>query len=183
MHGPLQRFDLATVVGRSTEKGAWQRVQRSSSTLRKGWSMNVVLLVMKAGDRLEEHAAPGPLSLSVRERRIRFAAGEEVVEAESDTLLNCGAGVRHSLDALSDGGVPAHHRGVAPPAPATATATATAASRPAGEKGERVALWVLVASIKRRVLASQQRALLEKVAQTLVVTIRARLRPEPLAAC
>ena len=44
--------------------------------------MNVVLVVMKAGDRLEEHAAPGPLSLSIREGSIRFVAGEEVVEAE-----------------------------------------------------------------------------------------------------
>ena len=38
--------------------------------------MNVVLLVMKAGDRLEEHAAPGPSSLSVREGRIRFMVAE-----------------------------------------------------------------------------------------------------------
>jgi len=92
LHGPLQRFDLGTVVGRLKEEGAWQRGQRNSITLRKGGGLNVVLLVMKAGDRLEEHAAPGPLSLSVREGRIRFVAGEEVVEAESDTLLTCDAG-------------------------------------------------------------------------------------------
>ena len=45
------------------EEGAWQRGQRNSITLRKGEGMNVVLLVMKAGkagDRLEEHTAPGP---------------------------------------------------------------------------------------------------------------------------
>ena len=102
LHGPLQRFDLGTVAGRLKEEGAWQRGQRNSITLRKGGGMNVVLLVMKAGDRLEEHAAPGPLSLSVREGRIRFVAGEEVVEAESDTLLTCDAGVRHTVEALSD---------------------------------------------------------------------------------
>ncbi len=102
LHGPLQRFDLGTVVGRLKEEGAWQRGQRNSITLRKGGGMNVVLLVMRAGDRLEEHAAAGPLSLSVREGRIRFVAEEEVVEAESDTLLTCDAGVRHSVVALSD---------------------------------------------------------------------------------
>jgi quercetin dioxygenase-like cupin family protein len=101
LHGPLQRFDLGTVVGRLKEEGAWQRGQRNSITLRKGGGMNVVLLVMKAGDRLEEHAAPGPSSLSVREGRIRFVAGEEVAEAGSDTLLTCDAGVRHAV-ALSD---------------------------------------------------------------------------------
>jgi quercetin dioxygenase-like cupin family protein len=64
--------------------------------------MNVVLLVMKAGDRLEEHAAPCPSSLSVREGRIRFMVAEEVAEAGSDTLLTCDAGVRHKVEALSD---------------------------------------------------------------------------------
>jgi quercetin dioxygenase-like cupin family protein len=84
------------------EEGAWQRGQRNSITLRKGEGMNVVLLVMKAGDRLEEHAAPGPFSLSVREGRIRLEAEEKVAEAGSDTLLTCDAGVRHTVEALSD---------------------------------------------------------------------------------
>ena len=103
LHGPLQRFDLGAEVGRLMEEGAWQRGQRNSITLRKGEGMSVVLLVMKAGDRLEEHAAPGPLSLSVREGRIRFmVAEEEMAEAGSDTLLTCDAGVRHKVEALSD---------------------------------------------------------------------------------
>ena len=102
LHGPLQSFDLGAELGRLMEEGAWQRGQRNSITLRKGEGMSVVLLVMKAGDRLEEHAAPGPLSLSVREGRIRFVAAEEVAEAGSDTLLTCDAGVRHTMEALSD---------------------------------------------------------------------------------
>ena len=106
LHGPLQRFDLGAEVGRLMEERAWQRGQRNSITLRKGEGMSVVLLVMKAGDRLEEHAAPGPLSLSVREGRIRFMVAEEVeekvAEAGSDTLLTCDAGVRHTVEALSD---------------------------------------------------------------------------------
>ena len=102
LHGPVQRFDLEEEVGRLQEEGAWHRGQRNSVTLRKGEGMNVVLLVMKAGDRLEEHAAPGPSSLSVREERIRFMVAEEVAQAGSDTLLTCDAGVRHKVEALSD---------------------------------------------------------------------------------
>src|SRR5918997_3532356 len=93
LHGPLQRFDLGAEIGRLREERAWQRGQRNSITLRKGEGMNVVLLLMKAGDRLEEHAAPGPLSLSVREGRIRLMAAEEEAEAGSGTLLTCDAGV------------------------------------------------------------------------------------------
>jgi quercetin dioxygenase-like cupin family protein len=102
LHGPLQMFDLGAEVGLRMEEGAWQREQRNSITLRKGERMNVVLFVMKAGDRIEEHVAPGPSSLSVREERIRFMVAEEVVEAGSDTLLTCDAGVGHKVEALSD---------------------------------------------------------------------------------
>jgi quercetin dioxygenase-like cupin family protein len=102
LHGPLQRFDLGAEIDRLREERAWQRGQRNSITLRKGEGMNVVLLLMKAGDRLEEHAAPGPLSLSVREGRIRFMVAAEVAEAGPDTLLACDAGIRHTVEALSD---------------------------------------------------------------------------------
>jgi quercetin dioxygenase-like cupin family protein len=64
--------------------------------------MNVVLLVMKAGDRLEEHAAPGPIGLSVEKGRVRFETPEEAVEAEAGTLLTCDAGVRHTVEALDE---------------------------------------------------------------------------------
>jgi hypothetical protein len=83
LHGPLQRFDLGGKVGRLMEEGAWQRGQRNSITLRKGEGMSVVLLVMKAGDRLEEHAAPGPFSLSVREGRNDKAAPRRMPKKRS----------------------------------------------------------------------------------------------------
>lgn len=103
LHGPLQTFDLEEEVGRLRGGEAWREGKRNAITLRKGEGMNVVLLVMKAGDRLEEHAAPGPLSLGVREGRVRFeAAEEEVVEAGPEVLLTCDAGIRHTVEALSD---------------------------------------------------------------------------------
>jgi quercetin dioxygenase-like cupin family protein len=51
-----------------------------------------VLLVMKEGDRLDEHSAPGPITLSVHEGRIRFSAADKSVEAEAGTVLACDAG-------------------------------------------------------------------------------------------
>lgn len=103
LHGPLQSFDLEAEVSRLREEKEWQEGRRNSITLRKGEGMSVVLLVMKAGDRLEEHSAPGPISLMIREGRIRFAAeGEEDVEAGPETVLTCDAGIRHSVEALSD---------------------------------------------------------------------------------
>ena len=102
LHGTLQRFDLQEEVARLRAEKAWQEGKRNAITLRKGEGMNVVLLVMKAGDRLEEHAAPGPVSLSVLEGRVRFEAGEETAEAGPEVLLACDAGVRHTVEALGD---------------------------------------------------------------------------------
>ena len=100
LHGPLQSFNLAAEVTRLREEKAWQEGRRNAITLRKGEGLNVVLLVMKEGDRLDEHSAPGPITLSVYEGRIRFSAANEDVEAEAGTVIACDAGVRHSVEAL-----------------------------------------------------------------------------------
>ncbi len=102
MHAPLQSFDLEAEVARLREEKAWKEGRRNAITLRKGEGMNVVLLVMKAGDKLDEHAAPGPISLSVREGRVRFATPDGAVEAGTEILLACDGGVRHSVEALED---------------------------------------------------------------------------------
>lgn len=102
LHGPLQSFDMASEVARLREEKEWREGRRNAITLRKGGGLNVVLLVMKAGGGLEEHAAPGPISLSVNEGRVRFTAAGEAVEAGPGTVLTCDAGVRHSVEALED---------------------------------------------------------------------------------
>lgn len=102
MRGSLRGFDLDEEAARLREERGWREGRLSSITLRKGEGMSVVLLVMRAGDRLEEYSAPGPITLSVREGRIRFTAEGEVAEAGTRTVLACDAGVRHSVEALED---------------------------------------------------------------------------------
>ena len=102
LSGPLQSFDLDVEAARLRDEKEWREGRRNSITLRKGEGMSVVLMVMKAGDKLEEHSAPGPISLIIREGRIRFAAEGETVEAGPERVLTCDAGVRHSVEAVSD---------------------------------------------------------------------------------
>ena len=98
----MQSFDLEAEVSRLREEEEWQRGRRNAVTLRKGGGLSLVLLVIRAGDRLEEHSAPGPILLSVREGRVLFLAEGEAVEAGAETVLACDAGVRHSVEALED---------------------------------------------------------------------------------
>lgn len=102
MRGPLQRFDLDAEVARLREEKAWREGRRNAITLRKGQGMSVVLLVMKAGDRLDEHAAPGPVSVGVREGSIRFSVDRESIEVGEKSIITCDAGVRHAVEAISD---------------------------------------------------------------------------------
>lgn len=102
LHGPLQSFDLDGEVERLRGEKEWQEGRRNAITLRKGGGLNLVLLVMRSGDRLDEHAAPGPISVSVREGSIRFTTPAGDVEAGSGTVLTCDGGVRHAVEALED---------------------------------------------------------------------------------
>ncbi len=102
LRGPLQGFDLDGEVARLRGEKEWREGRRNAITLRKSEGMSVVLLVMGAGDRLEEHAAPGPITLTVREGRVRFTAADESVDVGPETLLACDSCVRHAVEALSD---------------------------------------------------------------------------------
>jgi hypothetical protein len=48
------------------------------------------------------NAAPGPISVAVREGRVRFATSDGEVEAGPETLLALDGGVRHAVEALED---------------------------------------------------------------------------------
>ena len=102
LQGPLLSFDLEEEASRLRGEKAWQEGRRNAITLRKGEGLSVVLLVMKGGDRLEEHSAPGPISLGVRQGRIRFTIEDEAVEAGPETVLTCNAGIPHDVEALED---------------------------------------------------------------------------------
>ena len=102
LSGPFRSFDLHEELTRLREEKEWREGRRNAITLGKVGGLSVVLLAMKAGDRLEEHSAPGPISLVVREGRIRFSAEGETVEAGPEMVLTCEAGIRHEVEALSD---------------------------------------------------------------------------------
>ena len=102
LSGPVQGFDLDEELACLREEKEWQEGHRNAITLRKGGGLSVVLLAMKAGDRLEEHSTPGPISVSVREGRIRFTTPDGEVEAGPETVLACDPGVRHAVEALED---------------------------------------------------------------------------------
>jgi len=102
LHAPLQSFDVGREVERLRGEPEWREGRRNAITLRKGEGFSVVLLVLREGDRLAEHSAPGPISVAVREGRINFTTADEAVEAGTHSLITCEAGVVHAVEALED---------------------------------------------------------------------------------
>jgi quercetin dioxygenase-like cupin family protein len=92
LRGLLQSLDLAAEAARLCEEKelAGRPAQRRHLAQERG--LNVVRLVMNEGDRLEEHSAARPITLSVQEGRVRFVAASEMVEAGEGTVLACEAG-------------------------------------------------------------------------------------------
>jgi quercetin dioxygenase-like cupin family protein len=75
---------------------------RRAVTLVRESGMNVVLVALKPGAVLREHAAPGPATVQVLDGHVRVKIGDEQLDVPADRLLAFDAGVRHEVEAVED---------------------------------------------------------------------------------
>ena len=75
---------------------------RRAVTLVRQSGLNVVLVHLRAGAALEEHAAPGPVTVSVLDGHVEVMLGGESFDAPGRRLVAFDAGVRHSVRAIDD---------------------------------------------------------------------------------
>ncbi len=99
--GIFEHFNLNDEIDRfppeSTTAG------RRAETLIKSDRLRVVLVTMKAGVGLIEHAAPGPITIQVLRGRFVVAGTEQERELGAGGLIALGAYDRHSVHALDTG--------------------------------------------------------------------------------
>jgi quercetin dioxygenase-like cupin family protein len=70
----LNHYNLGKQFARLRAEEPLQKHGRDALTLVRDPGMNLVLTVLKSGARLNEHKAPGPISVLVLEGRITFSA-------------------------------------------------------------------------------------------------------------
>lgn len=76
---------------------------RQAVTLVRESGMNVVLVYMKPGAVLREHAARGPATVQVLDGHVRVDLGDDDhLDAEAGRLVAFDAGVRHEVEALDE---------------------------------------------------------------------------------
>jgi quercetin dioxygenase-like cupin family protein len=84
------------------EESVYAANGRNGITLVKTPCLRVVLEVLQGGAALDEHQAPGPITVHVLEGAIRFHVSDEVFRVREGEMLALPAGQPHSVEAVCD---------------------------------------------------------------------------------
>jgi quercetin dioxygenase-like cupin family protein len=101
---PLLRFDLQQELQELRREDSWGReTGRSSKTLAKYPDFRIVLVLMKAATRMDEHRAEARISIQSLVGRIRLhLPGWAPVELSAGQLLALDCGMPHDVEALEE---------------------------------------------------------------------------------
>ena len=98
---PLLTLDLNREIEQLRSEGRWQS-GHTAKTLAKYPDLRVVLIVMKAGGRLEKHQAEGRISVQTLDGKIRFNTAERSVELPAGQMLTLERGIPHDVEGVVD---------------------------------------------------------------------------------
>jgi len=106
-HGPLQLplrvIHLANEIGTLKQEAGSDRDKRLARTLAKEGQLRLVLTVMRAGDRLQEHQTEGALALQCIEGSLRLHTQiSHPIDLRAGELVALDGGVTHSVEAVTE---------------------------------------------------------------------------------
>ena len=107
-HGPLattvRSVRLREALDAIEQEPAWRggSAERLAHTLSKDGRLRVVLTRLRAGARLHEHRADGPVVVQCVQGHLRFTAEGEPIELAEGQIVMLGARVPHSVEALDE---------------------------------------------------------------------------------
>jgi len=104
---PLTRpmpFDLGELANQLRAGLPYEKEGHTAQTLLREADSRVVLVVLRAGSRIREHAALETAAVQALSGRFKLhLEGAEPVELRAGSLLAIPAGVRHDVEAGEDG--------------------------------------------------------------------------------
>ena len=98
--GVLGRFNVEEEIARFPPDGP---SGRRSETLLKTPSLRVVLITMRAGTELHEHAAPGPITVQPLQGRFALVVEGEEQEIAPGMVVALAERTRHAVRAIETG--------------------------------------------------------------------------------
>jgi quercetin dioxygenase-like cupin family protein len=100
--GPVLTFDLREELEELRRRPLSRTRAPNGRTLVKEPDLRIVLMTLKAGGRLEEHDASGPISIQVLEGQVRLRLPERDIEIAAGTLLALEPDIPHDVEAIGD---------------------------------------------------------------------------------
>lgn len=98
---PLLTLDLNREIEQLRSEGRWQS-GHTAKTLAKYPDFRVVLVVIKAGGRLEKHRTDGRIAVHTLDGRIRFSTGERSLELAAGQMLMLEHDIPHDVEGIVD---------------------------------------------------------------------------------
>ena len=103
--GGLVAVDIKAEIARLKSEPAWASGDRHGSSLVKGDGINVALMMLKKGAKLQEHHTRAPITLNVIEGRINFIAKGKTQLATAGTMVALDRAIEHSVEALEESAI------------------------------------------------------------------------------
>jgi quercetin dioxygenase-like cupin family protein len=94
--------DVEAEIGRLKSEPAWASGDRHGTSLVKGDGINVALMLLKKGAKLQEHHTRAPITAHVLEGRINFIASGKTHLLTAGMLLALDRAIAHSVEALEE---------------------------------------------------------------------------------
>jgi quercetin dioxygenase-like cupin family protein len=98
----LQTLDLWAELFRLRDEETWLRAGRHARTLVKDADLRVVLVTLRAGMRMEDHHAPGRLTIQTLTGWIVLQTGERSIDLPAGRLLTLGPAIAHTIEAREE---------------------------------------------------------------------------------
>jgi len=100
--GGLIAVDVRAEIARLKSEPAWAGNDRHGSSLVKGDGVNVALIMLKAGAKMQEHHTRAPITVHVIEGRINFVANGKTQLVTAGTIVALDRGIEHSIEAVEE---------------------------------------------------------------------------------
>jgi quercetin dioxygenase-like cupin family protein len=97
--------DLRAEIARLKGEPAWADNDRHGSSLVKGDGINVALMVLKKGAKMQEHHTRAPITVQVIEGRINFIANGKTQLATAGMLVALDRAIEHSVEAVEESAI------------------------------------------------------------------------------
>lgn len=105
MAAPVLRFDFTEEAERLRGEKPWLHHGRNAVTLVKYGDFRVVLLLLKAGTKMQEHQVIGRISLQTLSGHVRMQLEEQTIDLPAGHLLALERELVHDVEACEDSAV------------------------------------------------------------------------------